>query len=151
VRVPPVALTLMDRVRAWKHDTDLGNRLTGQAVGVLGRDAVLTIIGLQNCGNLPDCGSPTREQFPGRVLTEGRAAVIETAEAASQIPPITTQGSATKGAGPAWRPGPASSTLPARRHYAGIRGARHWVMAWPAASYGVVAAGGLRGEGDEQA
>jgi len=76
----------MSQVRAWKHDTDLGNRLTDQTVGLLGRDAVLTIIGLQNAGNLPDCGTPAREQFPGRVLTEGRAAVIETAEAASQIP-----------------------------------------------------------------
>jgi hypothetical protein len=86
VQVPPVALTLMDQVRAWKHDTDLGNRLVDQAVGLLGRDAVLTIIGLQNAGNLPDCGTPARKQFPGRVLTKGRAAVIETAEAASQIP-----------------------------------------------------------------
>ena len=85
MRVPPVALTLMDQVRAWKHDTDLGNRLTDQAVGLLGRDAVLTIIGLQNAGNLPDCGTLAREQLPGRVLTEGRAAVVETAEAASQI------------------------------------------------------------------
>ena len=81
-----MALTLVGQARAWKHDKDLGDRLTRQAVGLFGRDAVLTIIGLQNCGNLPDCGSPTREQFPGRVLTEGRAAVIETAEAASQIP-----------------------------------------------------------------
>jgi len=62
VRVPPVALTLMDRVRAWKHDTDLGNRLTDQTVGLLGRDAVLTIIGLRNAGKLPDCGAPAREQ-----------------------------------------------------------------------------------------
>ena len=76
----------MNQVRPWKHDTDLGNRLTDQTVGLLGRDAVLTIIGLQNAGNLPDCGTPAREQLPGRVLTEGRAAVIEIAEAASQIP-----------------------------------------------------------------
>ena len=72
-RVPPVALTLMNQVRAWKHDTDLGNRLTDQTVGLLGRDAVLTIIGLQNAGNLPDCGTPAREQFPDRVLNEGLA------------------------------------------------------------------------------
>jgi hypothetical protein len=52
----------MDRARAWKHDTDLGNRLTGQAVGLRGRDAVLTIIRLQNAGKPPDCGTPAREQ-----------------------------------------------------------------------------------------
>ena len=38
-----------------------------------------------------------------------------------------------------------------RRRSAGIGGARGRVMAWPAAGYGVVAAGGLRGEEDEQA
>jgi hypothetical protein len=38
VRALPVALTLMDQARAWKHDTDLGNRLTDQAFGLLGRD-----------------------------------------------------------------------------------------------------------------
>jgi len=38
----------MDQARAWKHDTDLSNRLTDQAVGLLGRDADLTIIGPQN-------------------------------------------------------------------------------------------------------
>jgi hypothetical protein len=38
-----------------------------------------------------------------------------------------------------------------RRHYAGIRGDRGRVMAWPAAGYGVVAAAGLRGDEDEQA
>jgi len=62
VRALPVALTLMDRACAWKHDTDLGHRLTGQAVGLRGHDAVLTIIGLQNAGKLPDCGTPAREQ-----------------------------------------------------------------------------------------
>jgi hypothetical protein len=40
----------MDQARARKHDTDLGNRLTDQAFGLLGRDAVLAIIGLQNAG-----------------------------------------------------------------------------------------------------
>jgi hypothetical protein len=37
VRAWPVALTLMDQARAWKHDTDLGNRLADQAFGLLGR------------------------------------------------------------------------------------------------------------------
>jgi hypothetical protein len=86
VRARPVALTLMAQVRGWKQDTDLGNRLTDQAVGLFGRDAVLAIIGLQDAGNLPDCCTPAREQRSGRVLTEGRAAVIEAAEAASQVP-----------------------------------------------------------------
>jgi len=62
VRALPVAVTLMDQARAWKHDTDLGNRLTNRASGLLGRDAVLTIIGLRNAGKLPDCGTPAREQ-----------------------------------------------------------------------------------------
>jgi hypothetical protein len=45
----PVALKLMDQAaRAWKHDKDLSNRLTDQAAGLPGHDAVLTIIGLQN-------------------------------------------------------------------------------------------------------
>ena len=52
----------MDQARARKHDTDLGNRPTDRAFGLLGRDAVLTIIGLQNAGKLPDCGAPAREQ-----------------------------------------------------------------------------------------
>jgi hypothetical protein len=79
----PVALTLMDQVRAWKHDTGLGNRVNDRAAGLLGRDAVLTIIGLQDAGNLPDCGTPARERLPGRVLVEGRAAVIMQA---SEVP-----------------------------------------------------------------
>jgi hypothetical protein len=52
----------MDQPRARKHDTGLSNRLTDQAFGLLGRDAVLAIIGLQNAGKLPDCGAPAREQ-----------------------------------------------------------------------------------------
>ena len=62
MRALPVAVTLMDQARAWKHDTDLGNRLTDPAFGLLGRDAVLTVIGLQNAGKRPDCGTPAREQ-----------------------------------------------------------------------------------------
>jgi hypothetical protein len=65
VRALPVAVTLMDQARARKHDTDLGNRLAGQAFGLLGRDAVLTVTGLQNAGKLPDCGAPAREQVIG--------------------------------------------------------------------------------------
>jgi hypothetical protein len=52
----------MDQARAWKHDTDLGNRLPDQAFGIFGRDVVLEIIGLQNAGKRPDCGAPAREQ-----------------------------------------------------------------------------------------
>jgi hypothetical protein len=52
----------MDQPRARKHDTGLSNRLTDQAFGLLGRDAVLAIIGLQNAGKLPGCGAPAREQ-----------------------------------------------------------------------------------------
>ena len=53
----------MDRARAWKHDEDLSNRLTDQAAGLLGHDAVLTIIGLLNAGKLPNCGTPAWEQL----------------------------------------------------------------------------------------
>jgi hypothetical protein len=55
----------MDQARARKHDTDLGNRLTDQASGRPGRDAVLAVIGLQNAGKRPDCGAPAREQVTG--------------------------------------------------------------------------------------
>ena len=62
MRALPAAVTLMDQARAWKNNTDLGNRLTDPAFGLLGRDAVLAIIGLQNAGKLPDCATPAREQ-----------------------------------------------------------------------------------------
>ena len=62
MRALPAAVTLMDQARAWRNDTDLGNRLTDPAFGLLGRDAVLTVIGLQNAGKRPDCGTPAREQ-----------------------------------------------------------------------------------------
>ena len=65
MRALPAAVTLMDQARARKHDTDLGNRLTDQAFGLLSRDAVLTVIGLQNAGKLSDCGAPAREQVIG--------------------------------------------------------------------------------------
>ena len=106
MRALPVAVTLMDQARAWKHGTDLGNRLADPAFHLLGRDAVVTVIGLQNAGKRPACGTPAREQIidlagagdagfggggiviwlPGRVLTGGRAAAIEGTGAASQIP-----------------------------------------------------------------
>ena len=57
MRALPVAVTLMDQARARKSDTDLGNRLADPAAGLSGRDAVLTIIGLQNAGKLPNCGT----------------------------------------------------------------------------------------------
>jgi hypothetical protein len=44
VRALSVALKPVDQVGAWKHDKDLSNRLTDQAVGLLGH-AVLTTIG----------------------------------------------------------------------------------------------------------
>ena len=62
MRALPAAVTLMDQARAWKHDTGLGNRLTDRAFGLLGRGAVLPVIGLQNAGKRPDCGAPAREQ-----------------------------------------------------------------------------------------
>ena len=65
MRALPVALTLMGQARARKHDTDLSNGLTDQAFGLFGRDAVPTIIGLQNAGKLPDCGAPARQQVIG--------------------------------------------------------------------------------------
>ena len=97
-------------------------------------------------------GGWTVTWLPGRGLTEGQAAAIETAGAASQIPAgchpeMYHEGSWSRV--DAWA-GQLGLTEP-RRHYAGIRGARGRVMAWPAAGYGVVAAGGLRGEEDEQA
>ena len=51
LRALPATVTLMGQARAWKHDADLGNRLTDAAFGLLGRDAVLTVVGLQNAGN----------------------------------------------------------------------------------------------------
>jgi hypothetical protein len=64
---------------------------------------------------------------------------------------IATRRYTTKGADLAWMPEPAGSALPDPpslcRHPR--RPAR--VMAWPAAGYGVVAAGGLGGGEDEQA
>ena len=65
MRARPTAVTLTGQARARKHDTDLGNRLTDQAFGLLGRDAVLAITGLQDARKLPGCGAPARERFIG--------------------------------------------------------------------------------------
>jgi hypothetical protein len=37
VRALPAAVTLMDQARAWKNNTDLGNRLTNPAFGLFSR------------------------------------------------------------------------------------------------------------------
>ena len=105
----------MDHARARKHDTDLGNRLTDQAFGLLGRGAVLTITGPQpedwpmaltitnhliRCADAPHSagfGGVIVIWLPGRVLTEGRAAATAAAGAASQIP---ADCSTTKDSGP---------------------------------------------------
>ena len=65
MRALPAAVALAGQARARKHDRDLGNRLAGQAAGLLGRDAVLTVIALQDAGKLPDWGVPAREQVTG--------------------------------------------------------------------------------------
>jgi|HubBroStandDraft_6_1064221.scaffolds.fasta_scaffold1151581_2 hypothetical protein len=96
-------------------------------------------------------GGRTMTWLDGRGLTEGQAA-IETAGAASQIPAdchpeVYHEESWSRV--DAWA-GPLGLTGP-RRHYAGIRGARGRVMAWPAAGYGVVATAGPGGDEDEQA
>ena len=62
MRALPVAFGLLGRARAWKRDADLGNRLAGQAVGLLGRDGVRAVIGRQDAGRLPGCGPAAREQ-----------------------------------------------------------------------------------------
>ena len=136
MRALPAAVTLMDQARAWKHDTDLGNRLTDRAFGLLGRNAVLPVIGLQNAGKRPDCAAPAREQ------------VIDLAGAG-------TPGSARYGLikpdegfwsrVDAWA-GQLGLTAPVD-----IVQASEMPGAGPAAGYGGLAAGDLRGEEDEQA
>jgi hypothetical protein len=63
VRALSVACTLTDQARAWRHDADLSNRPTDHAIGLLGHDAILTAIGPQNPGRLPNRGTPAWEQF----------------------------------------------------------------------------------------
>ena len=59
-----VALKLLDQAdRAGPYDRDLGHRLTREATGLLGPDAILTIIELQKAGKLPHCATPAWDQF----------------------------------------------------------------------------------------
>ena len=147
MRALPPAVTLTDQARARKHDTDLGNRLADRAFGLLGRDAVLTVIRSRNAGKLPDCGTPAREQVTG--LTEAGDAGIGTVILIRSADTAHSAGFGD-GAGIVIRlPGPV--LIGGRAAAIGAAGARGWVMAWPAAGYGVVAAGGQRGEEDEQA
>jgi hypothetical protein len=43
----------------------LGDRLADQAASLLGHDAVVMIIRLQNAGKLANCGTPAWERFTG--------------------------------------------------------------------------------------
>ena len=91
-------------------------------------------------------------RLPGHVLTGSRAAAIEAAGAASQIPADRNPEVCDEGVlVPRGRLGRPTRPYRTRWHCAGIRGARGRVMAWPAVGYGVLAAGDLRGEEDEQA
>ena len=64
MRALSVAVKLVDRGRAWRHDKDLADSLTDRGVGPLGH-AVLTVIGLQNASKLPDCGTLAWEKHVG--------------------------------------------------------------------------------------
>jgi hypothetical protein len=97
-------------------------------------------------------GGGTVTWLPSRVLTERPAAVIRTAAVASQIladcnPEVYDDGFWSRA--DAWA-GRLGLTGPAGiMHASEVPGGR--VVAWPAAGCGVVAAGDLRGEEDEQA
>jgi hypothetical protein len=112
----------MDQARAWKHDKDLSNRLTDQAVGLL-----------------------------GRVLTEGQTST-ETAESASQIPADCNPEVYDEGFWSRVDAWPASSALPDPpplcRHPR-CPGRSDGLAR--AAGYSVVAASGLGCDEDEQA
>ncbi len=89
--------------------------------------------------------------LPGRVLTEGQAAAIETAGAVSHIPAdcrpaVYHEGSWSRADA---RAGQLGLTRPAAIVQAS--GCQCRVMPWPAAGRGVVAADGLGGDEDEQA
>ena len=152
MRALPVALTLMDQARAREHDRDLSNRLTDQAFGLLGRDAVPTVTGLQNAGRLPDCGAPAREQVIG--LAGAGNAGIGTVILIRDHEYVCEDRGARRAredpAAPVNRAGEMRATGLMERedgprwHCAVIRDAWGRVMAWPAAD-------GLRGEEDEQA
>jgi len=59
-----MALKLMDQAaRSWPYNKDLSMRLTDEATGLIGHDAILTIIELQKAGKLPDSGTPAWAQF----------------------------------------------------------------------------------------
>ncbi|SRR6266566_1335150 len=77
-------------------------------------------------------------RLPGGVLTGGRAAAIDAAGAASQIPAdcnleVYDERFWSRVDALGWPVRPSRT----RWHCAGIRGARGRVMAWPAAGYGV--------------
>ena len=104
-RALPAAVMLMDQARAWKHDADLGNRLTDRGFDLLGRDAVLVVIGLQNAGKRPH--EYVCEDRGARRVRDDPAA-----GAASQIPADCNPEVYDEGSDPAWTPGPPSSALP---------------------------------------
>jgi serine kinase of HPr protein (carbohydrate metabolism regulator) len=59
-----MALKLLDQAdRAYLHNRDLTMRLTREAAGLIGDDAVLTILELQKAGKLPHCVTPAWTQF----------------------------------------------------------------------------------------
>ncbi len=75
-RALPAVLKLVDQARARKHGTDLGNRLTDQAFGLLGRDAILTVIGLQNA--VYDEGFWSRvDAWAGQLGPTGPAGIVQ--------------------------------------------------------------------------
>ena len=69
------ALRLLDQsARAWQHDEPLALRLTGDAVSLIGPDAVLAILELQGLGTLPACGTADWERLVG-LADEGQVAI----------------------------------------------------------------------------
>jgi hypothetical protein len=59
-----VALKLLDQAdRALPYNRDLGMRLTREAAGLIGDDAVLMIFELQKAGKLPHCVTLAWNQF----------------------------------------------------------------------------------------
>ena len=90
MRALPVAVTLVDQARARKGDKDPRNALWAHGAGDW--PMALTITNhLIRSTDAPHTagfgdGGGIVTWLPGRVLTEGRAAAIETAGEASQIP-----------------------------------------------------------------